>query len=127
MFRAAARAMGGSLFADKAKSDAMKRNLRHFTHVIAAIPRAIRRRRARGRLTREQFKDACLIVQICVLLHCFVLASLWWARSHGGEAGSWMNWVGVAMAIAWVVFFWGFLLKQAYITAENAVKREIQR
>lgn len=127
MFRAAARATGGSLFADKARSNAMKRNLRHFTHVIAAVPRVIRRRRARGRLTREQFKDACLIVQICVLLHCFVLASLWWARSHDGEAGSWMNWVGVAMAIAWVVFFWGFLLKQAYITTENAVKREIQR
>lgn len=105
----------------------MKRNLRHFTHVIAAIPRAIRRRRARGRLTREQFKDACLIAQICVLVHCFALASLWWARSHDGEAGSWMNWVGVAMAIAWVVFFWGFLLKQAHIAAENAVKREIQR
>lgn len=119
--------MGGSPFADKARSDAMKRNLRRLTHVIAAIPRVIRRRRARGRLTREQFKDACLIVQICVLVHCFALASLWWARSHDGEAGSWMNWVGVAMAIAWIVFFWGFFLKQAYTTAENAVKQEIQR
>ncbi|MDR5643305.1 hypothetical protein [Burkholderia cenocepacia] len=95
--------------------------------LIASLSRVMRRRRARGGLTHSQFKDACLIVQICVLLHCFLLASLWWARSHDGEAGSWMNWIGVAMAIAWDVFFWGFLLKQAYITIENAVKREIQR
>ncbi|TAM52409.1 MAG: hypothetical protein EPN57_13205 [Paraburkholderia sp.] len=105
----------------------MKRTLSHFTHVIAAAPRMICRRRARGRLTREQFKDACLIVQICVLVHCFVLASLWWARSHEGDSGSWMNWLGVAMAIAWVIFFWCFLLKQAYKALENAVAREIQR
>jgi hypothetical protein len=55
-----------------------------------------------------------------------VLASLWWACSHEGDAGIWTNWVGVAMAIAWVVFFWWFLLKQAYKALENAVAREIQ-
>jgi hypothetical protein len=94
--------------------------------VLAAFPRVLRRRRARGGLTHEQFKDGCLIVQMGMFLHCFVPASLWRARSHDGDAGSWTNWLGVAMAAALVVFFWWFLLKQAYKALENAVAREIQ-
>jgi len=31
------------------------------------------------------------------------------------------------MAIAWVIFFWGFLLKQAYNALETEVAREIQQ
>ncbi|MBO1856662.1 hypothetical protein J4G52_24295 [Burkholderia cenocepacia] len=96
----------------------------HFLHVLAASPRVLARRRARGGLTHEQFKDACLVVQICLLVHCFVAASIWWARSHEGDP---TRWLGVAVAVAWVIFFWCFLLKQAYQTVENAVAREIQR
>ncbi|PQV45156.1 hypothetical protein [Paraburkholderia sp. BL21I4N1] len=96
----------------------------HFLHVLAASPRVLARRRARGGLTHEQFKDACLVVQICFLVHCFVVASIWWARSHEGYP---TRWLGVAVAVAWVIFFWCFLLKQAYQTVENAVAREIQR
>lgn len=105
----------------------MRVNLSQYVKVIVAFPRVLRRRRARGGLTHEQFKDACLIVQMGVFLHCFASASLWWARSHEGDVGSWTNWLGVAMAVAWVVFFWCFLLKKAYQTLENAVAREIQR
>jgi hypothetical protein len=100
--------------------------INHFFRVIGSLPRALRRRRARGVLTREQFRNACLIAQVCVLVHCFLFASLWWARIHRDEAGSWSNWLGVAMAIAWLVFFWGFLLKQAYNALETEVAREIQ-
>lgn len=100
----------------------MRPNLTNFIHVIAAFPRVLRRRRARGGVTHEQFKDACLIVQICVLVHCFLLASMWWARTHDDR----MNWLGVAMAVAWVIVFWWFLLKQAYKALENAVAREFQ-
>jgi len=60
-------------------------------------------------------------------VHCFLFASLLWARIGRGEAGSWSNWLGVAMAIAWVIFFWGFLLKQAYNALETEVAREIQQ
>ncbi|MDR6384016.1 hypothetical protein [Paraburkholderia caribensis] len=95
--------------------------------VLAAFPRVLRRRRARGGLTHEQFKDACVIVQMGALLHCFVPASLWWARNHDGDAGSWTNWLGVAMAVALVVSFWWFLLKQAYIALESATALEIRR
>ncbi|VVD87124.1 hypothetical protein [Pandoraea anhela] len=98
----------------------------HFFRVIRALPLALRRRRARGVLTREQFRDACLIAQVCVLVHCFLCASLWWARIHHGR-GSWSNWLGVAVAVAWVIFFWGFLLKQAYEALENEVAREIRQ
>jgi len=95
-----------------------------FLHVLTASPRVLARRRARGGLTRQQFKDACLVVQICLLVHCFVAASIWWARGHEGDP---TRWLGVAVAVAWVVFFWCFLLKQAYQTVENAVAREMQR
>ncbi|APR34323.1 hypothetical protein [Paraburkholderia sp. SOS3] len=104
----------------------MARTINDVFRVFAAFPRVLRRRRARGGLTHEQFKDACLILQICVFVHCFVPASLWWARSHDDDPMNWMNWLGVAMAIALVVFFWWFLLKQAYKALENAVAREIQ-
>ncbi|WMY08259.1 hypothetical protein [Paraburkholderia phenoliruptrix] len=103
----------------------MKAN--YFFRVIGSLPRALRRRRARGVLTREQFRDACLIVQVCVLVHCFLCASLWWARIHHGDTGSWSNWLGVAVAVAWVIFFWGFLLKQAYDVLETEVARENQQ
>lgn len=103
----------------------MKTN--HFFRVIGSLPRALRRRRARGVLTREQFRDACLIVQLCVLVHCFLRASLWWARIHHGDTGNWSNWLGVAVAVAWVICFWGFLLKQAYNALETEVAREIQQ
>lgn len=96
----------------------------HFLHVLAASPRVLRRRRARGGLTHQQFKDACLVVQMGAFLHCLVPASLWWARGHEGDP---TRWLGVAVAVAWVVFFWCFLLKQAYQSVENAVAREIQR
>ncbi|AOJ61241.1 hypothetical protein WJ32_01385 [Burkholderia ubonensis] len=102
----------------------MKRNISHFLRLLASLPRVVCRRRARGGLTHQQFKDACLIFQICLLVHCFMAASIWWARSHKGDP---TRWLGVAMAVAWVVFFWWFLLKQAYMTVENAVEREIQR
>lgn len=102
-------------------------DIRKFFRVLSATPTVILRRRARGGLTHEQFKDACLIVEACVLVHCFLRASLWWARGHEGQAGSWSNWLGVAMAVAWVAFFWWLLLKQAYETLENAVAREIER
>ena len=102
-------------------------DIREFFRVLSATPTVIRHRRARGGLTHEQFKDACLVIQMGAFLHCFVPASLWWARSHEGDAGSWTNWLGVAMGVAWVIFFWCFLLKQAYTTLENAVAREIQR
>lgn len=105
----------------------MRVNLGQYVKAILAFPRVLRRRRARGGLTIDQFKDACLIAQIGAFLHCFVPAALWWARSHDGDAGCWTNWLGVAMAVAWVVFFWCFLLKQAYQMIENAVAREIQR
>ncbi|WP_321922972.1 hypothetical protein [Paraburkholderia guartelaensis] len=102
-------------------------DIREFSRVLSATPTVIRRRRARGGLTHKQFKDASLTIQICVLVHCFLCASLWWARIHSGLAGSWSNWLGVGMAIAWVIFFWGFLLKQAYNALEVEVAREIQR
>jgi hypothetical protein len=57
-------------------------------------------------------------------VHCFFAASIWWARSHEGDP---MRWLGVAVALAWVVFFWCFLLRQVYRTVENAVAREMQR
>jgi len=98
-----------------------------FLRVLGSLPRALRRRRARGVLTREQFTNACLILQVGVLVHCFLLASLWWARVHGGDAQSWSNWLGVAMAVAWVFFFWGLLLKQAYNALESEVARELQK
>jgi hypothetical protein len=105
----------------------MTRTINDVFRVLAAFPRVVRRRRARGGLTHEQFKDACLIVQIGALVHCFVPASLWWARNHDGDVGSWSNWLGVALAIASAIFFWLFLLKQAYIALETAVAREIRR
>lgn len=96
----------------------------HFVRVIESLPRVVRRRRARGGLTHEQFKDVCLIFQICVLVHSFLLASVWWARRHRNDP---MDWLGVAMAVGWVIFFWWFLFKQAYTRLENAVAHEIQR
>ncbi|MFC0402546.1 hypothetical protein [Paraburkholderia rhizosphaerae] len=102
----------------------MTRTINDVFRVLAAFPRVLRRRRARGGLTHQQFKDACLVVQLCFLVHCFVAASIWWARSHEGDP---TRWLGVAVAVAWVFFFWCFLLKQAYQTVKNAVAREMQR
>ncbi|NKJ47353.1 hypothetical protein CIC12_11470 [Burkholderia sp. SG-MS1] len=102
----------------------MTRTINDVFRVLGAFPCVLARRRACGGLTHEQFKDACLVIQICLLVHCFVAASIWWARSHEGDP---TRWLGVAVAVAWAVFFWCFLLKQAYQTVEYAVAREIQR
>ncbi|MEX3843183.1 hypothetical protein [Paraburkholderia sp. BR10882] len=102
----------------------MTRTINHVFRVLSASPRVLRRRRARGGLTHQQFKDVCLIFQICLLVHCFAATSIWWARSHEGDP---TRWLAVAVAVAWVLFFWCVLLKQAYQTVENAVAREIQR
>lgn len=101
-------------------------DFREFSRVVSATPAVIRRRRARGGFTHQQFRDACLVAQVCVLVHCFLFASLWWARIHHGR-GSWSNWLGVAVAVAWVIFFWVFLLKQVYKALENEVAREIRQ
>lgn len=101
----------------------MNRTVTRFLHVVAALPRAVRRRRARGGLSHERFKDACLIFQIGTLVHCFMCASVWWARSHHDP----MNWMGVCLAAAWTVFFWSFLLKQAYAQLKRAFESEIKR
>lgn len=99
----------------------MTRNINQVLRIVAALPHVVRRRRARGGLSREQFKDACLIVQLVFLVHCFLFAAIWWERSHDDP----LNWLGVGLAIALVVFFWSFLLKQAYTKLENAVAKEI--
>ncbi|WP_176059964.1 hypothetical protein [Paraburkholderia sp. BCC1876] len=101
----------------------MSRNINHVLRVLAGLPHVVRRRRARGGLSHEQFKDACLIVQFLFLVHCFLFAAIWWEQSHDDP----LNWLGVGVAVAWVVFFWWFLLKHAYTNLENAVEKEISR
>ena len=103
--------------------NAMSRNINRVLQVLAALPHILRRRRARGGLSREQFKDTCLVFQIGSLVHCFMCASVWWARGHHDP----MNWMGVCLAAAWTVFFWSFLLKQAYAQLKRAVESEIKR
>lgn len=95
--------------------------LRHFTHLVGAIPRVMRRRRARGGLTHQQFVDACVIFEIGAFAHCFLFAAVWWARSHH----EWTNWLGVGLAAACAASYWALLAKQAYAQLENEVAKEI--
>jgi hypothetical protein len=97
------------------------RHLHRFMHLVAASPRVLRRRRARGGLTHEQFKDACVILETGAFAHCFLVASVWWARNHH----EWTNWLGVGLAAASAASYWALLIRQAYTKLENEVAKEI--
>jgi alpha-amylase/alpha-mannosidase (GH57 family) len=72
---------------------------------IKAIPRVIRRCRARG--PREESHAA---MQALAAATCGVPASIWWASIHRDL----LNWIGVSVAVVLAVGVWAFALKQLY-------------
>ena len=72
---------------------------------LKAIPRVIRRCRARG--LREESRAA---VQALVAATCGVPATVWWASIHTEL----LNWIGVAVSSVLAAAVWGFAFKQLY-------------